>query len=83
MKNTFTVDVGGDPKHDDLTAEIYCGDNPVNDFFAMINQDAGVDKLEIEIHPRKDGQPWVLDLGDLLQTIQRAKERLYELRRSE
>lgn len=83
MKNNFIIDVGGDPKYKDLTAEIYCGENPKTDFFAMINQDSGFENMEIEIFPKFDGTPWVFNLVELKQALEKARQRLTDLRRTQ
>ena len=83
MAKKFNVDVGGDPEYEDLTAEIYCGDDPTRDFLGMINQDQGFNHLEIEIHPKPDGTPWKFMLEEFEDAIARAKKRLWELRKTE
>lgn len=83
MRNKFTIDPGGDPEHEDLVVEIYCGERPEDDFVALVSQDRGPTLLEIEIHPRKDGQPWIFDLCEFEDALKRARQRLWELRRTE
>jgi hypothetical protein len=81
MRHKFIIDIGGDPNHEDLVAEIYCGDQPKTDFVAMVNQDAGLQELEIQVYPRPDGKPWRFNLHEFKQALDRAQAGLNELRR--
>jgi hypothetical protein len=81
MSTKFHIDVGSDPDFEDLTAEIYCGEDPQNDFVGIVSQEFGFDSLDIEIHPRRDGKPWRFKYFELLQALEKAKTRLWELRK--
>lgn len=75
--NKFRMLVSSDPEFEDLIAEI----DFEGEFFCLVSQDKGIDALELQIAPRKDGMPWNISVTDLLLIIDRAKERLWELRK--
>ena len=77
MKPEFTLTIGDDPDHEDLVAEITCRDELV----CMITQELGFELLEIEIHPKRDGNPWCFKLLDFEEIIDRTKARLGQLRK--
>jgi hypothetical protein len=81
MRTEFYIDVGSDPQFEELAAEIYCGEDPQKDFVGIVSQESGFDSLDIEIHPRRDGEPWRFKLSELTQALEQAKTRLWELRR--
>jgi hypothetical protein len=64
------IDIASPPDREKLVAQIVIG----NEQCAEINQEN--DGLSIEIYPRQDGQPWVLDYGAFLTTLESAKQRL-------
>ena len=53
-----------------------------DEFVCLIHQEKGFDALEIEIYSRKDGQPWKFSLSELETAFSKAKQRLWELRKS-
>lgn len=73
----FRIQIASDTDHEELIAEIYFGD----EFVALINEEKGAEHPEIELHPRKDGEPHRFALSDFEAAIERAKARLHELRR--
>ncbi|MCI5141507.1 MAG: hypothetical protein D3909_07235 [Candidatus Electrothrix sp. ATG1] len=75
----FRVSVGDDPDHEDLTAEIYFRDY----FVAMLTQEQGFDKLQIEIFQNPNGDAWTFLLEDFLKIIELSKQRLWNLRKIE
>ena len=77
MAGGFSIDVGSDQDHEDLVAEIYYE----GEFVAMITQEDGVDRMQFEIHPRRDGEPWLFLFSDFQDAVQSASRRLWELRR--
>jgi hypothetical protein len=74
----FRITVASDPDHEDLIAEIYFGD----EFVALLSQENGFESIEVELHPRQNGQPHRFPLGDLQGALEKAKSRLWELRRT-
>lgn len=75
----FDISVWDHPDFEDLIAEILYGE----EFVCLISQESGFSSLDIEIHPKQDGQPWRFKLADLESAIERARKRLWELRRAE
>ena len=75
----FEISVGDDPEHEDLTAEI----NYKQMLFAEISQEEGYNKLQIEIYKKPNGAIWSFLLADLVKVIEIAKQRLWELRKTE
>jgi hypothetical protein len=78
MESDFTLVVGDDPEFEDLTAEIsYRGE-----FLCRLSQEEGFESLAIEIFPKQDKQPWHFKLKNFEDSISKAVERLWELRRT-
>lgn len=75
--NRFRISIGDDGLHDDLTAEIYFDEK----FIALISQENGLKQAEIELHRPPDSDTWSFPLDKFLQVLERAKHRLWELRR--
>lgn len=73
----FKISVGDDPDHKDLTAEIYFQET----FVALVTQEYGFDKLQIEIFPNPNEDVWTFLLEDFLKVIELSKQRLWELRK--
>jgi len=76
--NEFSIDVGSDQDHEDLVAEVYFD----NEFVGMLTQEAGFGSMEVVIYPRGDGNPWTFRYEDFLRVLREARDRLWELRRS-
>ncbi len=53
-----------------------------DEFVCLIHQEKGFDALEIEIHPRKDGQPWKFSLSELEEAFSMIRQRLCEFRKN-
>jgi hypothetical protein len=62
---------------EDLIADIGFEDNLV----AILTQEDGYQNLRIRIYPPKDKEFWDFKLDELENVIQRAKKRLWELRK--
>jgi hypothetical protein len=58
------------PDREKVTAELMIG----NEQWAELNQER--DQLELEIYPRRNGKPWVIDYEDALRALTDAKRRL-------
>jgi hypothetical protein len=85
MSNNYRVTVGSNSEFEDLVANIEVGDF----YFGIISQDEGSDKLKMHIPlgisvpiniPYKE-MP-TITLSDLEEALKKAKERLWELRRT-
>ncbi len=73
----FRISVGSDSDYEDLTAEIYFKES----FVAIITQEQGFEELKIEIYPPSEKTKWDFKFDDFLQTMQLAKQRLWDLRK--
>ncbi|MFQ6021828.1 MAG: hypothetical protein ACE5NW_03825 [Acidiferrobacterales bacterium] len=78
MNPAFQATVCSDQNYEDLIVEIYFEDQLI----ALINQDKGLNALEINLYPRKDGEPWHFELAELEKIIEVARRRLANLRRT-
>jgi hypothetical protein len=78
MDSDFEVTVGDDPDHEGLVAEITYR----NELVCMLTMEQGFDLLKIEIHPRKDCQPWCFDEREFEENLMTAKRRLEQLRKT-
>lgn len=81
MKNLkLEFSVGSDLNYEDLVADIGYSTNLI----ALLIQDEGFENMRIRIFPPKNHQEyWDLNLQDFLDVIHDAKERLWELRKTE
>ena len=79
MEDEFTIDICSDVDYEDLIAEI----NYQGEFLALVSQESGYEFLDLAIHPRKSSEPWQFKLKDFEAAIQKAKTRLWELRKKE
>jgi hypothetical protein len=75
---SFRIDVGSGQEHEDLTAEIYYGD----EFVGLLTQESGFDSLEFVFHPRDDGKPWSFQYEEFLRALSEARQRLWDLRKN-
>ncbi len=78
MDSEFEFTIGDDPDYEDLVAEITYG----NELVCMLTMEQGFDLLQIDIHPRKDCQPWRFDERQFEETLMKAKRRLEQLRKT-
>jgi len=77
MDQRFHVDVLSDQDFEDLIAECYVDDECV----MIVNQERGPDHLEVEVLLRPDGRPRRIEYDVMVELLQKAKTRLWELRR--
>ena len=79
MSQTHRVLVLSDQDYDDLIAECYVDD----DCIMVVSQERGPNVLDVEIslplHP--DGRPRRIEYDVVIELLERAKQRLWELRR--
>lgn len=78
-QDSFHISVGDDSDHEDLTAEVYYE----GAYLALISQENGLDNAEIELQPNPSGGAWIFELEGFADALQRAKCRLWDLRRRE
>ena len=77
MSRELRTDVLSDEDYEDLIAECY-----VDDVYVMtVNQERGFDELEVEVSVRPDGPRVRIDYDVMVQLLQDARTRLWELRR--
>lgn len=74
----FKITVCSDREHEDLIAEIYFND----EFVGLVSQEQGYDSLDLELYPLRSGQPHRFKLKDFEAVVEKAKARLWELRRA-
>ncbi len=75
----FEFSVGSDPEFDDLVADIGFEDHLV----ALLTQEDGFDNLRIRIFPPIDEPFWDFHFNDFEKILNKAKERLKELRKED
>lgn len=73
----FRISVGNDDDHEDLTAEIYFDEK----YLALVSQENGLEKVQVELQRCPDSDAWIFSLDALLEVLEKAKYRLWELRR--
>lgn len=75
MKKKFRIRLCSDLDYEEMVADVCY----MNDTLGIINQDKGVDAMEIRIyHPNDLNASWQLPLDELIETLQLAKKNLKE-----
>ena len=69
------IKVCSDTDYEELVAEIYLD----GEFFGLISEEAGPRLFELEVHPRKDGEPWRLKLAEVEDALEQAVGRLVRM----
>ncbi|HEV3257326.1 MAG TPA: hypothetical protein VG013_10635 [Gemmataceae bacterium] len=64
------VEIASPPDRDKLVAPIMFADQQ----WAEVNQEK--ERLQLEIYPRRDGQPWLFDFEEAVQALLEARRRL-------
>lgn len=77
MAQDFEITVGSDEDYEDLIADIYYQ----KEFVCLLSQENGYTSLDMDIHPRPNGQSWKFKLSEFEGAIAQAKKRLWELRK--
>jgi hypothetical protein len=77
MKHKLRILILSDVDYEDLIAEAYIDDECV----MVVSQERGFEHLDVEILLRPDGKPWHIEYDVLIELLQMAKTRLWELRR--
>jgi len=68
-KSQLHVKVSSPPDREYLVAEVFLGDEQL----AEVNRESG--PFSAELYPRRDGQPWKVPLGDLLDALSEVQDR--------
>jgi len=76
-KNIFEFTVGSDLDYENLIADIGFD----NQLVALITQEEGFENLRIQIYPPAVGDCWDFPLKEFEEVVQKAKQRLWELRK--
>ena len=64
------VEIASPPDREKLVAPIMLD----GEQWAEVNQEK--ERLQVEIYPRRDGEPWVLDLEEVVEAFKEAQRRL-------
>lgn len=78
MNEKFRTDIVGDLDYEDLIADIYFEDQ----ILAVLTQEEGFENIRIRIYPPKDKEFWDFRLDEFQNVINRARNRLWELRKT-
>ena len=76
-ETNFEFTIGSDVDFEDLIADIGFENNLV----AILTQEEGFQNLRINIYPPKNNEFWDFRLDEFETVIQKAKERLWQLRK--
>ncbi|MEM6456449.1 MAG: hypothetical protein AAF772_15265 [Acidobacteriota bacterium] len=74
----FEIQIMDDPDYEDLVAEIYFKGK----YCFLLSQEAGHANLQIHIVAQDSGDPWCMSVDSMQSTIEEAKKRLWDLRRT-
>lgn len=72
-RESVRIETASPPDREKLVAQIMIG----SEQWAEINQEKQT--IELEIYPRQDGSPWILDLEEALAALAEARRRLLGL----
>lgn len=72
----FDVDFVGDLDFEQFVADIYYQGQRL----AIMSQEEGPEKMQVEIRRHPDGNCWLLPLNEFMEVLQRTKKRLIEYR---
>ena len=70
MNHAPRISISSPPDREHLVAEIFIGDVQ----WAEINQEG--EELEVEIYPRRDGEPWRFAFTEMMAMLNDASRRL-------
>jgi hypothetical protein len=79
MSSFFNITVASLPGYDELVAEIYINGR----FIALLSQEAGPEKTEIEFANSKVGTTLQLSLATFEKALFEARRQLFELRKTD
>lgn len=69
-KSQLRIQVSSPPDREHLVAEVFLGDEQL----AEVNRETG--PFSVELYPRRDGQPWSVPLGGLLEALKVAADKI-------
>jgi hypothetical protein len=75
----FEFSVASDVDYENLIVDIGFD----NKLIALLTQEEGFDKIRIQIYPPTEGEYWNFRLTEFEEIIEKAKNRLWELRKIE
>lgn len=75
----FRIDISSDLDYENLIADIYFE----NQILAVLTQEEGLHNLRINIYPTKNKEFWDFRLDQFQNVIDRAKQRLTDLKKSD
>jgi len=75
--NQFIIEISSDLDYEDLVANVLYEEETV----AIVSQEQGLDKLEIEIFSPGDKEPWKFFFHDFLNALLFAKKRLIQMQK--
>jgi len=79
-EDKFSIRLCSDLDYEEMVADICYEDRTV----ALVTQENGPENMQIEIFAPEKGMPsWKFSLNDLMNTVQSAKKRLIEFKKSE
>jgi hypothetical protein len=73
----FEYSIGSDVDYEDLVVDIGFD----NQLVALLTQEDGFENLRIQLYPPNDASYWDFRLDELEAIIQKAKQRLWDLRK--
>ncbi len=77
MESKFKIIMSSDIDYDELCAEIYYE----NQFVAIINQEKGLENLEIEIYPPQETKFWHFKYSEFEEILKQARKTLCKMRK--
>lgn len=78
MENRFRIDISSDLDYEDLIADIYFKDQ----ILAIVSQEEGFQNMRIQIYSSPNDEFWDFRFDEFEEIIQKAKKRLWELRKT-
>ena len=78
MNSLFLVELCSDLDYEEMVADVSYG----NQILAIIDQEKGIDQMEIEIFmPDSNAKSWKLPLDEFIKTLHFAKKTLEEMQK--
>jgi phage pi2 protein 07 len=77
-KTNFEYSIASDVDYEDLIADIGFNNNLV----AILSQEEGFENMKITIYPPQNSEYWNFQLDEFQDVIQKAKNRLFELKKT-
>lgn len=77
MEKKFNIELCSDLDYEEMVADIYFENSSI----AMVTQENGEDKMEIEMFSPNDDSSWKLPLDEFIKILQSAKKNLIEFKK--